>query len=194
MAIRIEFYELIVPTEIGKLYFPEKYVDESRWNDGLICTPMGAMDPFGAYSMITDCKNKGLSGIEEIDGVKQYIDFYLVSQFFGMPLLHKCDWLRIHQEVAWNPNCPWGNNPPERFPCYYGGFYYGSKEVWEESKKALIAFDKAMEECEQKRVAQKDETEKTVDEEIDFGFALFPERTPYDNFFIDLGQKHSSRK
>lgn len=190
MAIRIECYELIVPTKIGELYFPEQYTDKWCWNDGSICRPMGAMNPLDAYSIVQECENLGLSRFKEDNGVKVIGDFYVASQFgFDDTLKYgKQNWLRVYQDVAWNPSCPLGTNLPDKFPCYHGGFYYESQEVWDEAGLVLGAFNKALDEYESKLMTHKDETDES-DGLIKFDFNLISIRTSYDNFFIDLGRK-----
>lgn len=186
MAIRIEFYELIVPIQTGKLYYPE--LGHTRnWNDGVICSPVGAMNTHDMVDIITDCENMGLSGLKEIDGEKKLVDFCIASQFGGPLLSAKCDWLRIYQGVAWNPEFPFGLYQPNEFPCEYGGFFYENKDVWEQSKVALLAFDEVLKEYEQKLTTHENEdVEVGSDGSFQFFMPLIPQKTPYDNFFIDL--------
>lgn len=186
MAIRIEFYELIVPVQTGKLYYPEFMGLSWNWNDGVICTPGGAMNTLDAKDIIADCENIGLTGLTEIDGETKNVDFCLVNQFGG-PLPAKCDWLRTYNGVAWNPEFPFGVHHPDDFPCEYGGFFYESQEVWEESKLALLAFDEVLAEYEQNQPTHENHEIKS-DGLFDF-MPLMPQNTPYDNFFVELVQK-----
>lgn len=183
MAIRLEFYKLIVPIQTGKLYYPEFMGLTWCWNDGVICAPGCAMNTHDAISIIKDCENIGLSGLTEIDGERKIVDFCMVNQF-GDPLLVKCDWLRVHNGVAWNPNFPFGIHQPDDFPCEYGGFYYESQEVWEQSKLALSAFNEVLGEYEQKQLTHEN-NKLSSDGLFDF-MPLMPQKTAYDNFFVDL--------
>lgn len=190
MAIRIEFYELIVPVQTGKLYYPQNMDYFWCWNDGVICTPRGAMNPSDVCSIMAHCEDMGLIELKETGGEKKLQDYCIVSQFCSY-LDAKCDWLRVRKGVAWNPEYPFGLNLPEKFPCSYGGFYFESKEIWEQSKVALRALDEAMEEYEQKKKQKSMVQEK---ERIDSNglslleFDVVP-HTPYDNFFVELAKK-----
>ena len=65
MAIKIEFYQLITPVHIAKKYFPKQYENESCCNDGVICTPMGAMNSFDISYIIRECEKLGLRRFKE---------------------------------------------------------------------------------------------------------------------------------
>ena len=65
MAIRIDCYELITPVQIGKQYFPKQYAEEWCWNDGVICTPMRAMNPWGMDSIMETCEELSLKRFRE---------------------------------------------------------------------------------------------------------------------------------
>lgn len=191
MAIRIEFYELIVPVQTGKLYYPQNMDCFWCWNDGVICTPGGAMNPSDVCSIIAHCEDMGLAGLKEIDGEKKLLDYCIVSQFCSS-LNAKCDWLRVRKGVAWNPEYPFGLNQPDKFPCSYGGFYFESKDVWEQSKVALLTLDEAIQEYERKEEQKnmvQEETKMDSNNLIIWDFDAMPRSTPYDNFFIKLGQK-----
>ena len=95
----------------------------------------------------------------------------------------KSDWIRVHNGVAWNPYLPYGKNIPIKFPCFYGGFYYESKQVWEESKTALLCFNDILDKYNLKRQPIKEEN--LLSEII----SSIPEKTPYDNFFYELSQR-----
>ena len=140
MAIKVEFYQLITPVHIAKKYFPKQYENESYWNDGVICTPMGTMNPFDISSIIGECEKFGLIRFKEENGERIIGDYYIGTQS-GLDdtfQYKKSNWIRVHNGVAWNPYLPYGKNIPIKFPCFYGGFYYESKQVWEESKTALL--------------------------------------------------------
>ncbi|MCD8317505.1 MAG: hypothetical protein LUC45_00985 [Paraprevotella sp.] len=94
----------------------------------------------------------------------------------------KSDWLRVYQGVAWNPACPMGIGFPDKFPCWNGGFYYESAEEWETAGLALAAFDEALE----KHFSECTSQETDLNQ---FGLPSFPDATPYDGFFVRLGQK-----
>lgn len=184
MAIRIECYTLIIPVDIGKRYFPEDYPNEWCWNDGAICRIMGAMNPLDVRSMVETCLKLGLIRYKGYGGKIRIGDFYVASQF-GWDDTNMQDkesgWLRVYQGVAWNPSYPLGLDLPNKFPCYHGGFYYKSEEVWRQSRLALSAFNKVLDE-------HRNECLKKTDclEDSESLFSGLPRPTPYDDFFIDL--------
>lgn len=185
MAIKVEFYQLITPVHIAKKYFPKQYENESCWNDGVICTPIGAMNSFDINSIIGECEKLGLRRFREENGEKIIGDYYIGTQF-GLDdtfQYRKGDWIRVHNGVAWNPYFLYGKNIPEEFPCFYGGFYYESKQVWEESKTALLCFNDILDKYNLKRQPIKEEN--LLSEII----SSIPEKTPYDNFFYELSQR-----
>ncbi|MEG2157582.1 MAG: hypothetical protein RRY07_07335 [Bacteroidaceae bacterium] len=95
-----------------------------------------------------------------------------------------------HQGAAWNPAFPFGLFQPNEFPCEYGGFFYENKDVLEQSKVALLAFDKVLKEYEQKLITHENEDiEASSDGSFQFPMPLIPQRTPYDNFFIALAHR-----
>lgn len=185
MAIRIEFYALIMPVDIAKRYFPKDYPDKWCWKDGAICRIMGALDPGDAWEIVDICSHLGLDRYKEQDGRKLIGDFYMASQFGLEDTItpdREADWLRAYQGVAWNPNCPLGLDLPYIFPCWHGGFYYSSEEVWQQASSALSAFNEVLDEYRDERMRQVDFLD---DSELSI-FGL-PYKTPYDNFFINLG-------
>ena len=185
MAIKIEFYQLITPTHIAWKYFPKQYENESYWNDGVICTPMGTMNPFDISSIIGECEKFGLIRFKEENGERIIGDYYIGTQS-GLDdtfQYKKSNWIRVHNGVAWNPYLPYGKNIPIKFPCFYGGFYYESKQVWEESKTALLCFNDILDKYNLKRQPIKEEN--LLSEII----SSIPEKTPYDNFFYELSQR-----
>ena len=80
MAIKIEFYQLITPVHIAKKYFPKQYENESCWNDGVICTPMGTMNSFDISSIIRECERLGLRRFKEENGERIIGDYYIGTQ------------------------------------------------------------------------------------------------------------------
>lgn len=183
MAIRIECYGLITQSRIGKLYFPKQYADEWCWNDGVICNPMSAMNRWDMAAIVEDCLKLGLKRDKEENGERIIGDFYVATQFgLDDTLNMKSDWLRVYQGVAWNPACPMGVGLPDKFPCSHGGFYYESAEEWETANLALSAFNETLEK----------HFSECINRETDlnpFGLPPFPDATPYDDFFVKLGQK-----
>lgn len=185
MAIKIGFYQLITPVHIAKKYFPKQYENESCWNDGAICTPMGTMNPFDISSIIEECEKIGLRRFKEENGERIIWDCYIGTQS-GLDDTFQCkksDWIRGFHGVAWNPYFPYGKNIPIKFPCFYGGFYYESKQVWEESKTALLCFNDMLDKHNLKRPPIKG---GNILSEI---ISSIPEKTPYDNFFYELSQR-----
>ena len=185
MAIKVEFYQLITPVHIAKKYFPKQYENESYWNDGVICTPMGTMNPFDISSIIGECEKFGLIRFKEENGERIIGDYYIGTQS-GLDdtfQYKKSNWIRVHNGVAWNPYLPYGKNIPIKFPCFYGGFYYESKQVWEESKTALLCFNDILDKYNLKRQPIKEEN--LLSEII----SSIPDRTPYDSFFYELSQR-----
>ena len=177
MAIKIEFYQLITPVHIAKKYFPKQYENESCWNDGVICTPMGAMNPFDISSIIRECEELGLKRFREENGEKIIGDYYIGTQSgLNDTLQYKSDWIRVCHGVAWNPSCPLGNDIPDKFPCFHGGFYY-------ESGQALSAFNKILDEHEPKQLSGMEDNLllKIISD--------LPTPTPYDGFFHELSRK-----
>ena len=65
-------------------------------------------------------------------------------------------------------------------PCFYGGFYYESKQVWEESKTALLCFNDILDKHNLKRQPIKEEN--LLSEII----SSIPDRTAFDSFFYEL--------
>ncbi len=184
MAIKIEFYQLITPVHIAKKYFPKQYENESCWNDGVICTPMGAMNPFDISSIIRECEELGLKRFREENGEKIIGDYYIGTQSgLNDTLQYKSDWIRVCHGVAWNPSCPLGNDIPDKFPCFHGGFYYESGQVWKESGQALSAFNKILDEHEPKQLSGMEDNLllKIISD--------LPTPTPYDGFFHELSRK-----
>ena len=96
MAIKIEFYQLITPTHIAWKYFPKQYENESCWNDGVICTPMGTMNPFDISSIIGECEKLGIRRFREENGEKIIGDYYISTQFGLDDTFHyrKSNWVR----------------------------------------------------------------------------------------------------
>lgn len=185
MAIRVEFkhYELIVPEQTGQLYFPECIGCDWNWGDGIVCAPWGSLERKEMIELLDECKDKGLSGLKEIDGMKEFADFCVANKSIDY-LKYKCDWLRVYKGVAWNPEYPFGKNEPNEFPCHYGGFYYESKEVWEQSKMVLLAFDEAIQEF-QTLVYEYSKANSGDLSEV----GLAPAKILYDDFFIELGDQ-----
>lgn len=184
MAIKIEFYQLITPVHIAKKYFPKQYENESCWNDGVICTPMGAMNPFDISSIIRECEELGLKRFREENGEKIIGDYYIGTQSgLNDTLQYKSDWIRVCHGVAWNPSCPLGNDISDKFPCFHGGFYYESGQVWKESGQALSAFNKILDEHEPKQLSGMEDNLllKIISD--------LPTPTPYDGFFHELSRK-----
>lgn len=184
MAIKIEFYQLITPVHIAKKYFPKQYENESCWNDGVICTPMGAMNPFDISSIIRECEELGLKRFREENGEKIIGDYYIGTQSgLNDTLQYKSDWIRVCHGVAWNPSRPLGNDIPDKFPCFHGGFYYESGQVWKESGQALSAFNKILDEHEPKQLSGMEDNLllKIISD--------LPTPTPYDGFFHELSRK-----
>lgn len=146
MAIRVECYELITPSQIGELYFPEQYADEWCWNDGMVCTPLSAMSSWHMAAIVEDCMKMGLKRYKEDNGERTIGDFYVATELgFDDTLDMKSDWIRVYKGVAWHPACPMGVGLPDNFPCWHGGFYYESAEEWETAKLALSAFNEVLE-------------------------------------------------
>ena len=184
MAIRIQCYRLITQSQIGKQYFSEQYAKEWCWNDGAICNPMSAMNRRDMNEIVEECVKRGLKRYKEENGEKTIGDFYVATQFgLDDTLDIKSDWLRVYQGVAWNPACPMGIGLPDKFPCWHGGFYYESAEEWETAGFALTFFNEALEKHFSECMNRKTETDP-------FGLlSLLPDKTPYDDFFIRLGEK-----
>lgn len=185
MAIKVEFYQLITPVHIAREYFPKQYENESCLNDGVICTPMGAMNPFDTSSIIRECEDLGLRRFREENGEKIIGDYYIGTQS-GLDdtfQYRKSDWIKVCYGVAWNPSCPLGNDIPDKFPCFHGGFYYESRQVWEEAGQALSAFNKILDEHEPKQLSgmENDLLLKIISD--------LPTPTPYDGFFHELSRK-----
>ena len=108
MAIKIEFYQLITPVHIAKKYFPKQYENESCWNDGVICTPMGTMNSFDISSIIRECERLGLRRFKEENGERIIGDYYIGTQS-GLDdtfQYKKSNLIRVYNGVAWNPSCP----------------------------------------------------------------------------------------
>ena len=185
MAIRIEFYQLITPVHIARKYFLKQYENESCWNDGVICTPMGTMNSFDISSIIGECEKMGLRRFKEENGEIIIGDYYIGTQsrLDDTFQYKKSNWIRVHNGVAWNPYLPYGKNIPEEFPCFYAGFYYESKQVWNESKTALLCFNDILDKYNLKRQPIKEEN--LLSEII----SSIPEKTPYDSFFYELSQR-----
>lgn len=186
MAIRVEFYRLITPVHIAKQYFPGQYAEKWCWNDGAICTPMGAMNPCDISNIIRECEDLGLKKFREGNGERIIGDYYIGMQFGfdDTSLYKKSDWVRVYHDVAWNPSFPLGKRIPDKFPCFHGGFYYESEKVWEEAGLALDAFNEALDEYEPKPLSGKEE---------DLLFDM-PRTTPYDNFFNRLAMRTLERE
>lgn len=185
MAIKVEFYQLITPVYIAREYFPKQYENEFCWNDGVICTPMGAMNPFDTSFIIKECEELGLKRFMEENGEKIIGDYYIGTQS-GLDdtfQYKKSDWIRVCHGVAWNPSCPLGNDIPDKFPCFHTGFYYESRQVWEECGQALSAFNKTLDEHEPKQLSGME------DDLLLKIISSLPHPTPYDGFFHELSQK-----
>lgn len=185
MAIKIEFYQLITPTHIAWKYFPKQYENESCWNDGVICTPMGTMNLFDINSIIRECEKLGLRRFKEENGERIIGDYYIGTQS-GLDdtfQYKKSNLIRVYNGVAWNPSCPLGNDIPYKFPCFHAGFYYESRQVWEEAKQALSAFNKILDEHEPKQLSG------TEDDLLLKIISGLPSQTPYDSFFHELSRK-----
>ena len=85
MAIKIEFYQLITPTHIAWKYFPKQYENESCWNDGVICTPMGTMNLFDINSIIRECEKLGLRRFKEENRERIIGDYYIGAENGAYP-------------------------------------------------------------------------------------------------------------
>lgn len=167
MAIKVECYTLITTVEIGKEYFPKQYTEDWCYNDGVIFTPMGAMNSIDVSSMIEDCEKLGLKRFREKNGEKVIGDYFIASQLTNLNdtiNYTQCDWIRVYNDVAWHPSFPMGKGVPT-FPCYRGGYYYKSKEVWDTAELSLEVYN------------------KKIDAFYTCGFI---EATPFDTFFTDL--------
>lgn len=185
MAIRVEFYELITHEQFGKQYFPEYVGCDWYWSDSVICAPWGSMMRDQLDEMIDEYLDKGLTLLKDADGEKGFADFCVVNDRRGLFNV-KCEWLRVYNGVAWNPESLFGLDQPNKFPCYYGGFYYESEKVWEQSKAVLLAFDEAFDEYERKNVAYREG--KVISGDL-FSLDLKLPLIPYDKFFIELGEQ-----
>ena len=145
---------------------------------------MGAMNPFDISSIIRECEELGLKRFREENGEKIIGDYYIGTQSgLNDTLQYKSDWIRVCHGVAWNPSCPLGNDIPDKFPCFHGGFYYESGQVWKESGQALSAFNKILDEHEPKQLSGMEDNLllKIISD--------LPTPTPYDGFFHELSRK-----
>ena len=142
------------------------------------------MNPFDISSIIRECEELGLKRFREENGEKIIGDYYIGTQSgLNDTLQYKSDWIRVCHGVAWNPSCPLGNDIPDKFPCFHGGFYYESGQVWKESGQALSAFNKILDEHEPKQLSGMEDNLllKIISD--------LPTPTPYDGFFHELSRK-----
>ena len=89
----------------------------------------------------------------------------------------------FHLHKIFYSACPLGNDIPYKFPCFHAGFYYESRQVWEEAKQALSAFNKILDEHEPKQLSG------TEDDLLLKIISGLPSQTPYDSFFHELSRK-----
>lgn len=186
MAIKIECNSLITTVEIGKKYFPEEYAENWYWNDGVICWLMISFSPNEVSSMIEKCEKLGLKRFKEENGKKVVGDYFIVSHSGCDRTLEfaQCDWIRIYNDVAWHLSFPMGKDVPA-FPCYRGGYYYKSKEVWDRMELALEYFNKVIDTCYEKPIKV---------ETFDDFFKYCVKETPFDSFFQDLELQTSEQQ
>lgn len=166
MAIKVECYTLLTTVEIGKRCFPEQFVHGSCWNDGIICSPMGAMNPIDVKSMIEECESLGLRRFRLENGKNIIGDYFIASQFGSNLFMGYApsDWIRVYNDVAWHPSFPMGKGI-KTIPGYQGGYYYESVEMWQEAEMALMSYNKMFD---------------------DFFTGSLIKKTPFDDFFRKL--------
>lgn len=185
MAIKIECYRLITSVRTARQYFPNEYEEIQCLNDGIICSPIGAMNQSDINSIIQECEKSGLRRFRQ-ENTENIIGNYYIGTENGLDNTYQYKnktWIRVHNGVAWNPYSPYGKNLPKKFPCFYGGFYYESKQIWEEAKIALSCFNDILDRHDLKRQTTKG---KNLLSEI---ISSIPNKTPYDNFFYELSRK-----
>lgn len=134
-------------------------------------------------------QKNGLRRFKEENGERIIGDYYIGTQS-GLDDTFQCkksDWIRVCHGVAWNPYFPYGKNIPIKFPCFYGGFYYESKQVWEESKTALLCFNDMLDKHNLKRPPIKG---GNILSEI---ILSIPEKTPYGTSSMSSHKGHLNR-
>lgn len=101
MAIHCEFIDLVIPIEnIDKVYPGgfKKYKEENingfygkLWHDEFLFRD-GAMGPDDMHYLVQKWEERGLVGVVEREGIKEWKDLCVLEGLFGGPTL-KCDWL-----------------------------------------------------------------------------------------------------
>jgi hypothetical protein len=106
MAIHCEFIDLIIPiSNIDKVYVGgfQKFKSDNigmfskrLWHDDFLFRD-GAMDGMGMRMLCKEWEERGLVGVVDVDGHRQWKDFCVVESLFGGPTL-PCDWIEVDRK------------------------------------------------------------------------------------------------
>ena len=107
MAIKLEFYDLIVPVKTIQKKYPGGWKKCLKDHDGDIGGRVwydehlfrdGAMSPNDIGNLVEWWTDKGFDAHDEGEKPK-WLDFCVVQSIFGGPTL-PCDWIEVHGRTA----------------------------------------------------------------------------------------------